>query len=80
MRWNRTENEIWVGFGPVGNTEKELGADYEQLLRVVLSCFQGQKINLNFFVFNIVASALKSSLNEGEKTQKKLQGLVINFK
>ena len=25
------ENEIWVGFGPVGNTEKKLGADYEPL-------------------------------------------------
>ena len=24
-----TENEIWAGFGPVGNTEKKrLGADY----------------------------------------------------
>ena len=41
-----TENEIWAGFGLVGNTEKRLGADYEQLLRVFFSCFQGQK---NFF-------------------------------
>ena len=40
-----TENEIWAGFGPVGNTEKKLGADYEQLLRVFFSCFQGQKNN-----------------------------------
>ena len=36
-----TEIEIWAGFGPVGNTEKK--ADYEQLLRVVYSCFHGQK-------------------------------------
>ena len=44
-----TENEISVGFGPVGNTEKKMGADYEILLRVVFSCFQGQKNNLKFF-------------------------------
>ena len=30
-------------FGPVGNTEKNIGADYEQLLRPVFSCFPGQK-------------------------------------
>ena len=35
--------EIWAGFGPVGNTEKKLGADYEQLLRAVFLCFRGQK-------------------------------------
>ena len=38
-----TANEIWAGLGLVGDTEKKLGADYEQLLRVVFSCFQGQK-------------------------------------
>ena len=38
-----TEIEIWAGFGPVSNTEKEICADYEQLLRAVFSCFQGQK-------------------------------------
>ena len=38
-----TENEILAGFGPVGNTEKKLGAD----LRVFFSCFQGQKKILN---------------------------------
>ena len=43
-----TENDIWAGFGPVGNTEKKLGANYEQLLRVVFSCFQGQKMILDF--------------------------------
>ena len=26
-----TENEIWAGFGLVGNTENEIGTDYEQL-------------------------------------------------
>ena len=33
---------IWADFGPVGNTEKKIGADYEQLLRAVFSCFHGQ--------------------------------------
>ena len=28
--------------------KKKLGADYEQLLRVFFSCFQGQKNNLEF--------------------------------
>ena len=35
--------EIWAGFRPVGITEKKIGADYEQLLRPVFSCFHGQK-------------------------------------
>ena len=43
-----TEIEIWAGFGPVGNTEKKIGADYEQLLRTVFSCFQGQKKQFKF--------------------------------
>ena len=38
-----TEIQIWAGFGPVGNTEKKIVADYEQLLRVYFSCFRGQK-------------------------------------
>ena len=38
------ENEISAGFGPVGNTEKKIGANYEQLI----SCFQGQKKSLKF--------------------------------
>ena len=37
-----TEIEIWAGFGPVGSTKKNW-ADYEQPLRAVFSCFQGQK-------------------------------------
>ena len=37
-----TEYEIWADFGLVGNTEKKVWADYEQLLRSVFSCFHGQ--------------------------------------
>ena len=36
---NRTGIEIWAGFGPVGNIEKKVWADYEQLLRTISSCF-----------------------------------------
>ena len=46
-----TEIEIWAGFGPVGNTEKKNWADYEQLLRAVFLCFQGQLFK---FFLNIV--------------------------
>ena len=53
-----TEIEIWAGLGPVGNTEKKIGADYEQLLRAFFSCFHGQKK----IIQNIVASALKSCI------------------
>ena len=38
-----TENVIWAGYGPIGNTEKKVWADYEQLLRTILSCFWVQK-------------------------------------
>ena len=38
-----TEYEIWADLGLVGNTEKKLGADYDQLLRAVFSCSHGQK-------------------------------------
>ena len=40
---------------------KKMEADYEQLLSVVFSCFQGQKNDLIFFE-NIVVSALKSCI------------------
>ena len=50
-----TENEIWAGFGPVGNTEKKLGADYEQLLRVFFHVLGAYFFPFNFE--NIVASA-----------------------
>ena len=52
-----SEFEIWAVFGPVGNTEKKIGADYEQFLRPVFSCFRGQK-NVNSKK-NIVAFTLK---------------------
>ena len=44
-RWeiSMKKSEIWAGFGPVGNMKKYIWADYEQLLRVFFSCFQGQK-------------------------------------
>ena len=60
-----TEIEIWAGFGSVGNTEKKIGADYEQLLRAFFSCFQGQKNIakiLENLVMNFKASALKSCI------------------
>ena len=41
--------DIWAGFEPIGSTEKKVWADYEQLLRLVFSCFQVQK-NDNFFL------------------------------
>ena len=37
-----TEYEIWADLRPVGNTEKKIWADYEQLLRAVFLCFHGQ--------------------------------------
>ena len=38
-----TEYDIRADLGPVGNTEKKIGADYEQLLRAVFSSFHGEK-------------------------------------
>ena len=35
-------------FRPVGSTEKKWGADYEQLLRAVFSCFQGHFLSFLF--------------------------------
>ena len=48
--------EIWAGFGPVGITEKKIGADYEQILRPFSVMFSWAK-NKNK---NVVASALKN--------------------
>ena len=42
-----TEMKIWAGFGPIGNTEKKIGANLEQLLRSFFSCFQGQNEKKN---------------------------------
>ena len=55
--------EIWAEFGPIGSTETRVWAwaDYEQLLRVILSRFQGQK-NVKMFFKHIVESALKSCI------------------
>ena len=38
-----TKYDIWADFGLVGITEKKIEASYEQLLRLVSSCFLGQK-------------------------------------
>ena len=37
------EIEIWAGFGPVGGTEKNNWANYEQLLRAVFFMFSWAK-------------------------------------
>ena len=65
------ENKIWAGLGPVGNMQKNFGADYEQLFRAASSCFHGQKIGLIFFEI-ILASALKRKVRKHQK--------IINFK
>ena len=39
-----TEIEIWAGFGPVGITEKKIGADYEQLSKAVFFMFLRGKL------------------------------------
>ena len=57
-----TEYEIWADFGPVGSTEKKLGAEYEQLLMAVFSSFHQQKKAKTQFFLNSVASALKSCI------------------
>jgi hypothetical protein len=49
-------------FGLVGNTEKKMRADYEQVLRVVSSCFQGQ-----FFFFNQPFSKNERTLGNFQK-------------
>jgi hypothetical protein len=59
-----TEYEIWADFGPVVNTEKKWGADYEQLLMPIFHFFVGKKM-LNFLKKHCnVASALKSCIRE----------------
>ena len=50
--------ETWDGFGLVGITEKNIWADYEQLLRPGFSSCHRQKEEND----NIVASALKSCI------------------
>ena len=57
-----TENVIWAGFGPIGNTEKKslgrLWATFED----VFFMFSGEKKNLKFFFENVVVSAQKSCI------------------
>jgi hypothetical protein len=44
------KNQFWAGLGSRAVLmKKKFGANYEQLLRPVFLCFQGQKINLIFF-------------------------------
>ena len=45
-------------FGPVGNTEKIIWANYEELLGGFFHVFRGKKKTLLFLFKNIVASAL----------------------
>ena len=61
------EHELRLGLdlGRLAVLKKRVWADYEQLLRVFFSCFQGQKKFLKFFK-NIVASALKSYIKRSE--------------
>ena len=54
--WNRNWDLGWVWAS--WQYWKTNWADYEQLLRSVFSCFQGQK-KIRFFFLNIAASALK---------------------
>jgi hypothetical protein len=56
-----TEIEIWADFGPVDSTEKKFGADYEQLLREVFSCFHRQKTKFKFFKIHCIVVSAKYS-------------------
>ena len=60
------EKKIWAGFGLIGNTEK-MGADYEQLLRAIVSCSLGQIISLKCFLKYPRVSTEKLH-KKGEKT------------
>ena len=60
----KTEMKIWaVGCGLGWTVLKKVWADYEQLLREVISTFCGQKKKKKKFE-NIVASALKSCIEK----------------
>ena len=45
-----TENEIWAGFGPVGNTGKKVGVNYDNFWGQFFHVFKG----IFFFFLNIV--------------------------
>ena len=60
----KTELKIWaVGCGLGWTVLKKVWADYEQLLREVISTFCGQKKKKKK-IENIVASALKSCIEK----------------
>jgi hypothetical protein len=66
--------------GRLAILKKKLRANYEQLLRVVFSCFQGQKIILKKFKNIVVSSAPKKASNEGEKTKTEFFKIyILNF-
>ena len=73
-----TENEIQAGFGPVGNIEKKLEADYEQLLRLVFSCIQGEKNNLTFF--KRYCSVCSKKLHKMKVRKPKKKSLSFSYK
>ena len=66
-----TENEIWAGFGPVGNTEKKIGVDYKQLLSAFFSCFQRQNFVFYSFLKYCSVRAKIFAYNEDEKAKNK---------
>jgi hypothetical protein len=59
---------------------KKMGADYEQLLKVFFSCFQVQKINLNFLKKYCSFCTKLLDKMKVKKPKKNLSDLVINFK
>ena len=66
-----TENEIWAGFGPVDNTEKQIWGRLWATFEGSFFMFLGAKKQFNLFFNNIVASALKSCINWSWKKKKK---------
>ena len=59
LQWEifmQKELRFRLDLGQLEVLKKRVWADYEQLLRVIFSCFQGQK-NVKKFLKNIVASA-----------------------
>ena len=65
-----TENEIWAGFGPVGNTEK-MGGQLWATFEGVFFMFSGAKKWFKLFFKNIVAFALKSCIKWRWENKKK---------
>ena len=63
FKWNRNWDFCWI-WANRQYWKKRVWADYEQLLMVFFSCFQGQF----FFEKNVVVSALKSCVNDFKNT------------